>query len=69
MLTNEKPLKIGIPSNSPFDMFLKVEEDQIEPQKKYTGFCFDIFWEVLKILEQNYSLPYEFHHLWEHMTS
>ena len=57
MLTNEKPLKIGIPSNSPFDMFLKVEEDQIEPQKKYTGFCFDIFWEVLKILSKIILYP------------
>ncbi|WJZ96469.1 hypothetical protein VitviT2T_015154 [Vitis vinifera] len=61
MPTDPKPLKIGIPANGTFKNFVEVGEAQIEPEKKYTGFCIDIFHEVLKILEQNYSLPYEFH--------
>ncbi|KAJ9690577.1 hypothetical protein PVL29_012962 [Vitis rotundifolia] len=61
MPTDAKPLKIGIPAKATFKNFVKVDEAQIEPEKKYTGFCIDIFREVLKILEQNYFLPYEFH--------
>ncbi|RVW79131.1 Glutamate receptor 2.9 [Vitis vinifera] len=61
MPTDEKRLKIGIPANTSFDKFVKVDEAQIDPEKKYTGFCIDIFREVIKILEQNYSLPYDFH--------
>ena len=56
MPTVAKPLKIGIPANTTFKNYVKVDVDQ----KKYTGFCIDIFQEVLTILEQNYSLPYEF---------
>ncbi|KAL6312410.1 hypothetical protein AAG906_029021 [Vitis piasezkii] len=41
MPTVAKPLKIGIPANTTFTNYVKVD--------------------VLKILEQNYSLPYEFH--------
>lgn len=61
MPTDEKRLKIGIPANTSFDKFVKVDETQIDPEKKYTGFCIDIFREVIKILEQNYSLPYKFY--------
>ncbi|XP_019078063.2 glutamate receptor 2.7 [Vitis vinifera] len=61
MPTDPKPLKIGIPANGTFKNFVEVGEAQIEPEKKYTGFCIDIFREVVKILEQNYSLPYKFH--------
>ncbi|KAJ9690578.1 hypothetical protein PVL29_012963 [Vitis rotundifolia] len=60
MPTVAKPLKIGIPANATFKNYVKVDEAQIEPEKKYTGFCIDIFREVIKILEQNYSLPYRF---------
>ena len=61
MPTDAKPLKIGIPANTSFDQYVKVDEAQIDPEKKYTGFCIDIFREVLTILEQNYSLPYDFY--------
>ena len=60
MPTDAKPLKIGIPANTTFDKFVKVDKAQNDPLKRYTGFCIDIFREVVKILEQNYSLPYEF---------
>ncbi|KAJ9690585.1 hypothetical protein PVL29_012969 [Vitis rotundifolia] len=60
MPTVAKPLKIGIPANATFKNYVKVDEAQIEPEKKYTGFCIDIFRELVKILEQNYSLPYRF---------
>ena len=56
MPTVAKPLKIGIPANTTFKNYVKVDVDQ----KKYTGFCIDIFQEVLTILEQNYSLPCDF---------
>ncbi|XP_034672536.1 glutamate receptor 2.5-like [Vitis riparia] len=59
MPTDAKPLKIGTPANSSFDMFVKV--DEAEADKRFTGFSIDIFRGVLKFLEQNYSLPYEFH--------
>ncbi|RVW88457.1 Glutamate receptor 2.7 [Vitis vinifera] len=61
MPTDAKPLKIGIPAKTSFDKFVKVDEAEAEADKRYSGFCIDIFREVLKILEQNYSLPYEFH--------
>ncbi|KAJ9690596.1 hypothetical protein PVL29_012980 [Vitis rotundifolia] len=61
MPTVAKRLKIGIPANAAFKNYVKVDEAQIEPEKKYTGFCIDIFREVVKILEQNYSLPYKFY--------
>ncbi|KAJ9690592.1 hypothetical protein PVL29_012976 [Vitis rotundifolia] len=61
MPTDAKPLKIGIPSHTSFDKFVMVDNAQTDPGKKYTGFCIDIFREVLKILAQNYPLHYEFH--------
>lgn len=61
MPTVAKPLKIAIPAHTSFDKFVKVDEAQTDPVKRYSGFCIDIFREVVKILEQNYSLPYEFH--------
>ncbi|KAJ9690590.1 hypothetical protein PVL29_012974 [Vitis rotundifolia] len=60
MPTDEKKLQIGIPSHPSFNKFVMVDNAQTDPEKKYTGFCIDIFREVLKILEQNYSLPYDF---------
>ncbi|KAJ9690595.1 hypothetical protein PVL29_012979 [Vitis rotundifolia] len=59
MPTDAKPLKIGIPANSSFDMFVKVNDAEAEADKRFTGFSIDIFLRVLKILEQNYSLPYD----------
>ncbi|KAK6124225.1 hypothetical protein DH2020_042061 [Rehmannia glutinosa] len=38
----------------------KLEEKNMEKCWSYSGFCIDIFLEVLKILEQRYPLPYEF---------
>ena len=61
MPTDAKPLKIGIPADAAFKAFVKVDETQTDPEKKYTGFSIDIFREVVKILEKNFSLPYKFH--------
>ncbi|KAL6312407.1 hypothetical protein AAG906_028488 [Vitis piasezkii] len=48
MPTDEKRLKIGIPANSSFDKFVKVDETQIDPEKNI-------------LVSQDYSLPYDFH--------
>ncbi|XP_059291072.1 glutamate receptor 2.9-like [Lycium ferocissimum] len=60
MPTDSKPLIIGVPGRTSFEKFVKVETVAETNEKKYSGFCIDLFKEVLKILEQNYSLPYEF---------
>ncbi|KAA8532457.1 hypothetical protein F0562_032490 [Nyssa sinensis] len=58
MPTDAEPMKIGIPGRTSFEMFVKVEEIENSKGKNYSGFCIDVFLEVLKIM--NYSLPYEF---------
>ncbi|XP_055805951.1 glutamate receptor 2.9-like [Solanum dulcamara] len=60
MPTDSKPLIIGVPGRTSFEKFVKVETVAETNERKYTGFCIDLFREVLKILEKNYSLPYEF---------
>ncbi|KAJ8549505.1 hypothetical protein K7X08_033212 [Anisodus acutangulus] len=58
--TDSKPLIIGVPGRTSFEKFVKVETLAESNEKKYSGFCIELFKEVLKILEQNYTLPYEF---------
>ncbi|CAN4078844.1 unnamed protein product [Withania somnifera] len=58
--TDSKPLIIGVPGRTSFEKFVKVELVAETDERKYTGFCIDLFKEVLKILEKNYTLPYEF---------
>ncbi|MCD9645060.1 hypothetical protein HAX54_033713 [Datura stramonium] len=60
MPTDSKPLIIGVPGRTSFEKFVKVETVTETNERKYSGFCIDLFKEVLKILEQNYTLPYEF---------
>ncbi|RWW18416.1 hypothetical protein GW17_00017600 [Ensete ventricosum] len=50
-------LKIGIPNATSFDQFVKVEYDK-DGKLQPTGFCMDVFGEILKHL--NYGLLYEF---------
>ncbi|XP_059663819.1 glutamate receptor 2.7-like [Cornus florida] len=61
MPTDAKKMKIGVPGRTSFEKFVKVEETG-NPNSPlfYSGFCIHVFEEVLKILEQSYSLPYEF---------
>ncbi|KAL2475274.1 Glutamate receptor 2.7 [Abeliophyllum distichum] len=60
MPTDAIPMKIGVPGNNSFPMFVKVEWDTKTNQKTYDGFCIDLFDEVLKVLEKSYTLHYEF---------
>ncbi|CAL9157330.1 unnamed protein product [Musa hybrid cultivar] len=50
-------LKIGIPNVTSFEQFVKVEYDK-DGKLQPTGFCIDVFREILKRL--NYDLIYEF---------
>ncbi|CAL9053287.1 unnamed protein product [Musa banksii] len=50
-------LKIGIPNATSFNQFVKVEYDK-DGKLQPTGFCMDVFREILKHL--NYDLIYEF---------
>uniref|UniRef100_A0A803MVB0 Ionotropic glutamate receptor C-terminal domain-containing protein n=1 Tax=Chenopodium quinoa TaxID=63459 RepID=A0A803MVB0_CHEQI len=54
-----KPLKIGIPGKPIFNKFVIVETSN-KNKTTYTGFCIDVFLEVVKIVEESYGLPYEF---------
>jgi len=58
MPTNAKPLQIGVPGRTTFEKFVKVEYGETPDQNKYDGFCIQIFYEVLSLLD--YHLPYEF---------
>ncbi|XWS15812.1 hypothetical protein CRYUN_Cryun34aG0033700 [Craigia yunnanensis] len=51
--TSEKPMKIGVPVRTSFEEFVEFHSG-----KRPTGFCIDLFDEVLKSLD--YDLPYEF---------
>ncbi|KAK6149978.1 hypothetical protein DH2020_017503 [Rehmannia glutinosa] len=55
----EKTWKNGLIPTS-FEKFVKVTWNSSINSWSYSGFCIDIFLEVLKILEQRYPLPYEF---------
>ncbi|XP_057952941.1 glutamate receptor 2.7-like isoform X2 [Malania oleifera] len=61
MPTNAQRLKIGVPGRTSFEKFVKVDPTKTDSDPtKYSGFCIAIFWEVVKRLEKNYNLPYEF---------
>uniref|UniRef100_A0A804I3S2 Glutamate receptor n=1 Tax=Musa acuminata subsp. malaccensis TaxID=214687 RepID=A0A804I3S2_MUSAM len=52
-------LRIGVPNHTTFDQFVKVEyDDSTGKVKGITGFCIDVFREILKHL--SYDLYYEF---------
>ncbi|KAK2991778.1 hypothetical protein RJ640_015512 [Escallonia rubra] len=59
MPTNARPMKIGVPARTSFEKFVKVAGNG-SSKDDYDGFCIKVFKEVLKQLEKNYSLPYDF---------
>ena len=60
MPTDAKPMKIGVPGRASFQTFVKVDWNGGSNEWSFSGFCIDVFNEVLNILEQSYPLPYEF---------
>ncbi|CAA2982026.1 glutamate receptor 2.7-like isoform X2 [Olea europaea var. sylvestris] len=58
MPTDVAPMRIGIPGNNSFPVFVKVKRGHNPNEKEYDGFCIDIFEEVIKVL--GYPLHYEF---------
>ncbi|XP_027348333.1 glutamate receptor 2.9-like [Abrus precatorius] len=57
MPTSAKPMKIGVPRKTPFEKFVKVENNEYSNQTKYSGFCIEIFQKIIDLLQ--YDLPYE----------
>lgn len=55
---SEKKMRIGVPVKNGFTEFVKVTYDRSTNTTDVTGFCIDVFKEVLKILP--YAVPYEF---------
>ncbi|WOG89774.1 hypothetical protein DCAR_0209013 [Daucus carota subsp. sativus] len=60
MPTEAKPMKFAVPGETSFKKFVKVQWSESSKEINYSGFCIDVFFEVLKILEESYSPPYEF---------
>lgn len=58
MPTDEKKMKIGVPSTTFFEMFVKFDPAESSDEKRYSGFCIDLFREVIKHLD--YTISYEF---------
>ncbi|PPD78426.1 hypothetical protein GOBAR_DD24620 [Gossypium barbadense] len=56
--TNTKPMIIGVPARTAFEKFVKVDDGKHPGQKKYDGFCIELFYEVLTVLD--YDLIYQF---------
>ncbi|CAM8930616.1 unnamed protein product [Rhodiola kirilowii] len=59
MPTKQKPLQIGVPGRATFVKFVEVTS-QGTSKPIYDGFCVALFQEVVRILEQNYSINYSF---------
>ncbi|CAK9148208.1 unnamed protein product [Ilex paraguariensis] len=60
MPTDAKPMKIGVPGIPFFQTFVKVDWNGGSNELSFPGFCIDVFYEVLNILERSYPLPNEF---------
>ncbi|CAK9148182.1 unnamed protein product [Ilex paraguariensis] len=60
MHSNATPLKIGVPRNTTFPEFVKVDWNSNLNKWSVSGFCIDVFYEVLNILEPSYPLPHVF---------
>ncbi|XVF25704.1 hypothetical protein REPUB_Repub13aG0236600 [Reevesia pubescens] len=58
MPTNIKPMIIGVPARTSFEKFVKVEDGKNPGEKKYDGFCIELFYKVLSVLD--YPLYYQF---------
>ncbi|KAJ6766996.1 IONOTROPIC GLUTAMATE RECEPTOR [Salix purpurea] len=57
MPTDKKPMIIGVPGRTSFDMFVNVSTNA-DGTKKYDGFCIELFLKVKGVL--GYDLPYKF---------
>ncbi|PSS07255.1 Glutamate receptor 2.8 like [Actinidia chinensis var. chinensis] len=57
--TSERKLRVGVPVKSGFAEFIKVERDSETNQVVATGFCVDVFKEVMEN-SLPYAVPYEF---------
>ncbi|PSS24601.1 Glutamate receptor 2.7 like [Actinidia chinensis var. chinensis] len=57
MPSESKRMKIGVPGRTAFGKFVKVKSEHEPP----SGFCIDVFDEVLKIVEKKYHLPHDFY--------
>ncbi|CAK9148177.1 unnamed protein product [Ilex paraguariensis] len=60
MHSNATPLKIGVPGKTTFPKFVKVDWNSNLNKWSVSGFCIDVFYEVLNSLEPSYPLPHEF---------
>ncbi|CAL5408911.1 unnamed protein product [Camellia sinensis] len=60
MLTNTKEMRIGVPSKTAFEKFVKVEAISNSTKKRYSGFCIDVFEEVLKIVQKKYPIRVDY---------
>ncbi|XP_074327042.1 glutamate receptor 2.5-like [Apium graveolens] len=62
MPSSGKKLRIGVPGNASFEKFVRVDwnTSSSEVQHSISGYCIDIFNEVVKILERSYPVPFEF---------
>ncbi|KAG5521887.1 hypothetical protein RHGRI_034197 [Rhododendron griersonianum] len=56
--TDEYKLRVGVPANSGFPKLVKVETDSETNVVDATGFCIDVFKEVIHSLP--YAVPYDF---------
>ncbi|KAK4719096.1 hypothetical protein R3W88_017434 [Solanum pinnatisectum] len=56
--TSGKKLRVGVPDKEGLEQFLKVEIDSKTQEVTVTGFCADVFKQVIESLP--YALPYEF---------
>ncbi|KAA8523969.1 hypothetical protein F0562_010600 [Nyssa sinensis] len=63
--TSDKPLRIGVPTGSPFKQFVNVAYDDRANTTTYTGFSISIFEATMERLP--YFLPYEFFSLHWHI--
>lgn len=59
MPTEKNPLRIAVRSRTSFSRFVKVEYGQSGEPDKYSGFCIEIFEQVLNHL--GYDLPYRYY--------
>ncbi|THG04723.1 hypothetical protein TEA_013614 [Camellia sinensis var. sinensis] len=60
MLTNTEAMRIGVPSKTAFEKFVKVEAISNSTEKRYSGFCIDVFEEVLKIVQKKYPIRVDY---------
>ncbi|KAE8673391.1 Apoptosis inhibitory protein 5 isoform 1 [Hibiscus syriacus] len=58
MPTSMNQMIIGVPARTAFEKFVKVEDGKYPGVKNYGGFCIELFYEVLSVLD--YALPFQF---------